>query len=800
MIKLAFPVEFNNIVFSEELKNFFEKAAKYARIDKQNEITVLNLFYSILLDEKENAVTETLEEMKVDLNILYEILQEKRKALSVKDETVDVVFGKELISIITTSYKKVKQLKGTYETIDFMFAALKFKNELTTIFNDNSIDHAVFKETYHEIAEFLDDNFSENLGEPEENDVSPAAPNSPSTQTKETKSAVVAMFTTNLNEEYKKGNLTRCIGRTTEIKTLERILNRKNKKNSIIVGKAGVGKTQIVEGLVYNIMEGKSSAYLKDKIIYQLNVTDLISNTVWRGQFEERVKILLNFLSENPNIILWIDEIHSIIGTGGNANSDLANMLKPALSKDKIQVIGASTHEEYRIHIEKDKALTRRFFVQHVDELTKDETLEVLTQIKGAYEEKHNVIYTPHIFKYIVEFSDEYLKNKNFPDKAIEIMDDLGALKKISIKRDEKAEKLQNKLSKIKEQQKHILKNKEYEKAEHALISEEKVKVEIQKLAKNKKEEKQIITDADFFEYVKIAYNIKNFYGLDYDVKIENVELNIKKQLFGQDNIIESMLDVLKTKHLFNEYDSPATFFFLGESGVGKTYMAELLAKYMFNDKFKKVSGENYQQSHSISNFIGSPKGYVDSDSGSSIFDFVKYNPESVVLVDEIEKTHPTFRDLLLTIMDKGLIEDKNGEVYDFRRSVIIFTSNVGVKKIKQFPQIGFSNTNSIDDNARLDGELRKEFSPEFLNRLDEIYYFNKVDHYEFILNKELDAISETLKQKNIEFSVSEETKNKILEEFKNGTGAVREQKRIIRKYIHQEVSKRYKKEKTLII
>lgn len=801
MKNLVFPDQLKEFALSSEFHTYIQKSAKYAHVDKKSEIDVNLLLYTILADENENIITTTLNSMKVDLNILFEMLKENR-VNNISDNSKNyITFSDELIKLIQDSYKHVLKLKNVYETSDFFITLLTNKNSISEILFDNAIEYLVFKQTFDEVNEFFVDNF---YGEEDIEQDSPKQiqftiknNNKPVDKIKQDKE-IISKFTTNLNLEYEKGNIGECIGRDDEIETLEKILGRTNKKNALLIGKAGVGKTQIVEGLVRKIINKESAMYLHDKIILSLNINDLEANTTWRGQLEERIRILLNYLNENENTILFIDEIHGIVGSGRAPNADLTNALKPFLTKSKFQIIGATTDEEYKLYIEDKKAFTRRFFLQHIEELNKEETLNILKNVKTKYENFHKVKYPNDILSEIVLFCDKYMKNRCFPDKAIDIMDDLGASVKFARKISKEFISINKQLYDLKITKKYIIENKKYENSEEILLNEKNLKKQLNSLLKKSESDKKtIITKEIFINYLKKSHKISDYYGDDFEVELKDCQTKLKNLIFQQDEIIDSVIDQIRVKRLFNDYSSPLTLFFVGSTGVGKSYLAKLLAENLFQNKNKIISCELYKEKHSVANFIGSPKGYVQSDTGSEIFEYVKYNPECVLTFDEIEKAHPDFYDILLTILDDGLITDKNGDIIDFRRCLLIFTSNIGSDVIKT-PQIGF--TINKDNKEIYNKSLSKKFKPEFINRIDEIFYFNEFANYEQILENEFIKIKDVMKSKNVDITLTEETKKAILDEIKNNEGSVRLLKRVITKNIKTKIVKQYKQKRALKI
>lgn len=784
--------QFKSVTFSEEMHLFLNKSLLYAKKDKSKEINVSHVVYSILNDDYENIVIATLEEMKVDVNILKEFLQEKRQ----KQSNFEIYeYSKELVEIIN----KTKKPNKTYGILDFFFAILKNKNELTELFYDLAIDYNLFKSVATELTEFFEDESEseDNIGNSDllEEPVQSHKKNNKKTlhfkNADKTPPAISKFpFLINLNEMYLK-NKNKCIGRDNEILILERVLNRKNKKNVLMIGKAGVGKTNIVEGLVQRIMENKTSIYLKDKIILSLDVTMLMNQTAWRGQFEEKITNLLNLLKSNKNYILFIDEIHNILGLGNSGGSlDLVNMLKPAMARDEIQVIGCTTPEE-KISLEKDRAFMRRFFVFPVDSPSKQQTIEILNKIKPVYESTHFVKFSPENINLIVELSEKYYPNRNFPDKSIELMDDIGAFSKIFEPQPKSITKLNKSLLNIAKKKRIVFETKDYEKGKSLLMKEKEILFQLSQQINSQKNTKKIrnLSQEDILRFSSNIFNVNIDTISDSSFeKFEKSKNLILGNIKGQDEIVASLIQKIHVKTFFGdlENNTPLCFIFSGKSSVGKTYLGELLGQFLYNNKIKIINGELFKESHSISNLTGSPKGYVDSSSGSDLFEFVKMNPESVILLDEIEKAHPSIYQFLLSIIDKGIVTDKDGTIIDFRRCLILLTTNIGTKKIQQHKPIGFNTQNN--EKTVLESELKKYFSPEFLNRVNEVYYFNDIEVMEIILNQKIDKLKKFMKNKGVTLKISDKVKSQILEICKNSENNVRELEKQITKYVKEYI------------
>lgn len=796
---------FDNINFSEDMVLFLKKSTKYATFDKSEKIELCHILFAILNDDyNENIIVAVLDEMKVDINIFKESLVEKRKESfsNIQTKPEKLFFSDDVIKLIKDSYQKVKQTKEKYDPVDFFFALLKNKNNLSQILIDNAIDFHVFKSIFEEINDFValeDEHEGEHEYQQTDGLVSPPF----------TKPLPTESFLVNLNDEYKKGTLNKCIGREIEIQDIERVLNRKNKKNVLMIGKAGVGKTNIVEGLVERIINNKTSIYLKDKIILSLNLNSLLSGTIWRGQFEQKMENLIQFLKQNQEYILFIDEFHAALGAGNTTGGlDFINILKPALARGEIQIISCTTPEE-KVHIERDRALMRRLHVQYIDIPSKEDTFMILEQIKSTYEKTHKVKYSKDVISLIVDLSEKYAINKNFPDKSIELMDDVGSYIKIHKKNNPIITILNNKLNSLQNEKILLFQTKNYENAKTLLLEEQKILENLQnEINKEKNGAVVKITPQDVFTVAEKVYNIKNISLLKNDNIIQFFDEkmnNVLEKIQGQDETVKSVFDILKSKKMFEELDgmSPNVFLFIGKTGVGKTFLSELLAEHVYDGKLKKVNGEDYQEKHSVANLRGSPKGYVDSDKGSDLYEYVKFNPESLICIDEIEKAHPDFYDAFLTILDKGLITDKDGIIIDFRKTTIVMTSNVGMKKISQFRPIGFDNKKSPDISSMTETELKKKFSPEFLNRIDGIYHFNSIESdidFTLLLNEKFGKIKNFLKKKKIEVNLSEQTKIDIIEECQKNGGGVRELERQISKRIKNKITSKMRNKKMALV
>lgn len=537
------------------------------------------------------------------------------------------------------------------------------------------------------------------------------------------------------------GSLDPIIGREKEVKRIAQILSRKKKNNTIIVGDAGVGKSALVEKLAIMISEGSCPNNLLDKRIMSLDLTSLVAGTKYRGQFEERIKAILNELQDEPNVIVFIDEIHTMVGAGNASGSmDAANILKPALARGEIQCIGATTFDEYKKNIEKDGALVRRFQKIILTEPTKDETIEILDNLKNSYEDYHMVEYKEGVIDAVVNLSKRYITDKQFPDKAIDILDELGSEKKINVKVPTIIEKLKFESDKIKLEKQEMVRDQDYEKAAELRDNERKVLKRLSTAKKKWSEEQKLNKKpVEINDVYNMITEITGVPITELDTKetknLLSLEKTISKNVIGQDSAVEIIAKSIRRNRVgVRGSNKPiGSFMFLGSTGVGKTHLAKTLANTLFGDpdKIVRVDMSEFMEKHNVSKLIGSPPGYVGFDEGGQLTEKIKNNPFSVVLFDEIEKSHKDVFNLLLQILDEGHLTDSFGRKINFTNTLIIMTSNIGAKKVSEFGSgIGFSDDNNNDKvkDSIIRKSLKNQFTPEFLNRIDDVIVFNKLD------------------------------------------------------------------------
>ena len=582
----------------------------------------------------------------------------------------------------------------------------------------------------------------------------------PTRKTKDkSKTPILDNFGKDLTKLAEKNKLDPVIGREKEIERVAQVLTRRKKNNPILIGEPGVGKTAIAEALALRITQKKVSRILHNKRVVTLDLASLVAGTKYRGQFEERMKAVMTEIEKNDDIILFIDELHTIVGAGGASGSlDAANMFKPALSRGELQCIGATTLDEYRQYVEKDGALARRFQVVVVDPTTIEETTNILENIKDRYENHHNVNYTPSAIDACVKFSDRYISDRFLPDKAIDLMDEAGS--RVHIRNLDVPEiivDIENKIEEIKEQKNQVVQNQKYEEAAQLRDTEKKLlsELEIQKnkWIKDSKKKRHNVTEKNISEVVsmitgipvdRIAQNESN--------RLLGMSDELSKKVIGQENAIEKLSKAIKrTRVGLKDPRKPiGSFVFLGPTGVGKTELAKVLAQYLFDkeDSLIRVDMSEYMEKFSISRLVGAPPGYVGYEEGGQLSEKVRRKPYSVILLDEIEKAHPDVYNILLQILDDGFLTDGLGHRVDFRNTILIMTSNIGARDIKDFGSgIGFETSANIENvnqniSSTIDKALNRTFNPEFLNRLDDVIIFNslsKKDLYKIIdisLNK----------------------------------------------------------------
>jgi ATP-dependent Clp protease ATP-binding subunit ClpC len=552
---------------------------------------------------------------------------------------------------------------------------------------------------------------------------------------------VLDNFSRDLNKLAEEGKLDPVIGRDREILRIAQILSRRKKNNPIILGEPGCGKTAIVEGLAMKIVSGECPRNLVDKRLVNLDLTSVVAGTKYRGQFEERMKVIIEELQANPQIIVFIDEVHTLVGSGNSSGSmDGSNIFKPALSRGDIQIIGATTLDEFRKNIEKDGALERRFQKVMVDASTVDETIQILKNVRDKYESYHKVIYSDEVIEACVKLADRYITDREFPDKAFDILDEVGARMQTELKVPESIELLKKAAADIRQLKIDVVKKQNYEQAAQLRDKEKKVlnklETEKRKFEESMSQNKQTILLNNVYEVVSNMVKIPvSKMSVDDTKSLINLDKELIGKVIGQDAAVVKISKSIKRNRLgIKDPNRPiGSFVFLGSTGVGKTHLAKQLAKEMFGseDSLIRVDMSEYQEKHTVSKLVGAPPGYVGYEEGGLLTEKVKNKPYSVILFDEVEKAHKDVFTILLQILDDGHVTDSLGRKINFKNTLIILTSNLGVKKLQDFGTgIGFSNSPYANEEAKkevLMKEMKNFFSPEFINRIDDTIVFNSL-------------------------------------------------------------------------
>lgn len=719
-----------------------------------------------IIREGDNKAVSILQSLYVDLKKLKLILEDELRG-QVASPVRENFFGsdkdldKKASKVMKLSILEAKLLKSPEVDTEHVLLAIMKDNEnkAAEILESQEVTYrkvmdrlVPHKEEPKDGLDFGEEDEDEDDGirrrRPDEGNMSYRSEGQPVAGTKQQKSSkdtpVLDSFSTDMTKAAEEGKLDPVVGREKEIERLAQILSRRKKNNPILIGEPGVGKSAIVEGLAMRIVERKVSRILFDKRVVALDMTVVVAGTKYRGQFEERIRSILNELKKNPDIILFIDEIHNIVGAGSAAGSmDAANILKPSLARGEIQCIGATTLDEYRQNIEKDGALERRFQKVMVEPTTPEETLQILKNIKEKYEEHHCVNYTDEALEACVKLTDRYISDRNFPDKAIDALDEAGSrvhLTNVSVPKEiEEQEKL------IEEARKHKNEAVNLQNFELAASFRDQEKNYMNQLEVMKREwEENLKQQRETVDAPQIENVVSMMSGVPVQrmaqaegIRLKGMKEELKSRVIAQDNAVDTLVKAIQRSRVgLKDPNKPiGTFLFLGPTGVGKTHLAKELARQLFGttDAMIRIDMSEYMEKYSVSRLVGAPPGYVGYEEGGQLTEKVRRRPYSIVLLDEIEKAHSDVFNLLLQVMDEGRLTDSNGRTVDFKNTVIILTSNIGTRQLKEFGKgIGFAAQLRTDDSeysrSVITKALNKSFAPEFINRLDEIITFDQLD------------------------------------------------------------------------
>lgn len=718
----------------------------------------------------------------------------------------------------TERIKKIMELEArslmneTADSEHLLLAILKEKNNLAVdTLNNENVSYDKIKQLLNQAdvspvqdAAFHDDDEEDEDPRKKQKQSAGAAPN------KQSETPALDTFGVDITKSAKENRLDPIVGREKEIERLAQILSRRKKNNPVLIGDPGVGKSAIVEGLALRIIQRRVSRVLFDKRVVSLDMASIVAGTKYRGQFEERIKAILNELQKNPDVILFIDEIHTIVGAGGAPGSlDAANMLKPALARGEIQCVGATTLDEYRQSIEKDGALERRFQKVMVDPTNAEETLQILTNIQDRYEYHHNVRYTPEAIKACVQLTDRYITDRCFPDKAIDALDEAGSRVHIgTVSVPAEIEELEKRIEELKVEKMRVLSEQRYELAGPIRDQEKQTQYLLEDAVKRWEQDAQMHPETVNEEQVAEVVAMMSGIPVQRIAQAEGLKLRQMKEslagkVIGQDEAVNKIVKAIQRNRIgLKDPNKPiGTFIFIGPTGVGKTHLAKKLAEFMFDssDALIRIDMSEYMEKFSVSRLIGAPPGYVGYEEGGQLTEKVRRKPYSIILLDEIEKAHPDVFNILLQMMDEGRLTDSLGRKIDFKNTIIIMTSNVGTRQLKDFGKgVGF-NTN-INADVAMDTDfsrgviqkaLNKAFAPEFLNRIDDVIMFDQLNRESIrsIIDLELKGLFSRVITLGYKLQLTDEAKDFIADKGYDVQFGARPLKRSIQRYLEDELA-----------
>lgn len=774
-----------------------------------------------LIRKGEGKAIEILTAFDVDLTLLRKKLEQLNPSNPTFTELTDkpsLRLTRQAEKALKTTFLEAKLYQSeAIDTAHLLLCVLRNENDPTTkLIQKYHVNYEEAKALYKQLhADDVDSDLPTNpIAEtPSDDEYASEKPN-PFEQkqqgkaNKKSKTPVLDNFGRDLTDLAEKGRLDPVVGRQKEIERVSQILSRRKKNNPMLIGEPGVGKSAIAEGLALRIVDRKVSRILFDKRIVSLDLASLVAGTKYRGQFEERMKALMNELEKNEDIILFIDEIHTIVGAGGATGSlDASNMLKPALARGEIQCIGATTLDEFRTNIEKDGALERRFQKVIVDPTTVEETIQILHNIKPKYEEHHNVDFTDDAIEACVKLTNRYMTDRYLPDKAIDALDEAGSRIHITnIVVPKQVLELEAQLEIIREQKTKAVNGQKYEEAAKLRDDEKNMEAALNSAQKqwedDSKLNREIVTEDNVAEVVSMMTGIPvNRVAEAESHRLHELPELIKGKVIGQDDAVAKVVKAIQRNRVgLKDPNKPiGSFIFLGQTGVGKTQLAKILARELFDsdDSLIRIDMSEYMEKFAISRLIGAPPGYVGYEEGGQLTEKVRRKPYSVILLDEIEKAHPEVFNMLLQILDDGHITDSLGRKIDFRNSIIIMTSNIGARQLKDFGGgVGFgtsSKKEQADAHAKsvIEGALKKSFAPEFLNRIDDVIVFNALEREDIhsIIDIELDKLLYRISDLGYTLQLSEKAKDYIADKGFDKKYGARPLKRAIQKYIEDALA-----------
>ena len=805
--------------FSQRMSELLSLSKEEATRLRSKSINPEHLLLGILRQGKSCAL-DILSHLNVNIQDIKNTIEsrsmESQPADIPYDNDIEMSLGTARILRFTTLEARI--LKAVADSEHLLLGILKEKNNLAAnILEENNITYSQVLDAIKEKMPDNKNNISNGFGYTDHDDEEETLPGNnsgssrPQTDTNQAKPSnetpALDNFGVDMTKAAREGKLDPVVGREKEIERISQILSRRKKNNPILIGEPGVGKSAIVEGLAQRIVERKTSRILFDKRIIALDMTAVVAGTKYRGQFEERLRTIITELENNPNIIIFVDEIHTIVGAGSTPGSmDAANILKPALARGEIQCIGATTVDEYRKTIEKDGALERRFQKVMVEPTSADDTYTILKNIKERYENHHNVTYTDEALLACVKLTDRYITDRCFPDKAIDAMDEVGARMHITnIKVPKEIEEQELLIDQVNKEKNAAVKRQNFESAANLRDQEKNLQNKLAEMKaeweKSLTDSRQTVNDEDVAGVVSMISGVPmQRMQQDEWTRLRNMKQELTGKVIAQDSAIEKLTKAIQRSRvgLQNPNKPIGTFMFLGPTGVGKTLLAKELAKFMFGsaDALIRIDMSEYMEKFTVSRLVGAPPGYVGYEEGGQLTERVRRRPYSIVLLDEIEKAHTDVFNLLLQVMDEGRLTDSYGRTVDFRNTVLIMTSNVGTRELKDFGAgIGFAKDERAGDKqysrAVIQKALNKRFAPEFINRIDEIINFDQLGKEAIIdiVDLELEQIVKRVTELGYSIELTNEAKQFLAEKGYDVQYGARPLKRALQNYIEDEIS-----------
>jgi ATP-dependent Clp protease ATP-binding subunit ClpC len=785
---------------TNELRSAFTRGQSVAVKYDDSMLRLQHVIFGILTTE--NMIYEVVKNKVLDFDVMVNDLNDINKRLSDSSSGKQdgiLPFEPELQEIIKECI--VRKKPTDYITVELFFLiSMEKENAIVKLFKEYGLTKTFIAKKIKQLSTPQASVFSNDDELPRDR-----KPLNEANKNIKSKTPTLDNFGRDLTVLAQEGKLDPVIGRASEVERVCQILTRRKKNNPILIGDPGVGKTAIAESLAIKIANGDCPRPLMNKRVVTLDMTSLVAGTKYRGQFEERIKAIVDEAKDNPNVILFIDELHTIVGAGNSSGSlDAANVFKPALARGELQCIGATTLDEYREHIEKDGALDRRFQKVMVNPPQLGETKEILMNIKEKYEDFHKVTYTEEAIDEIIALADRYITNREFPDKAIDIMDEAGSRTQVAVKAPQKIKDLESKLKEIKDQKQQVVKTQNFEQAAQLRDQEKKILTELDKENSTWKlsinDKRNIVTDDMISEVVSMMTGIPVSKVSENEIsRLLSMDSELANCVIGQSDAIDKVVSSIKRNRTgIRKQSKPiGSFLFIGPTGVGKTELAKCLAEKVFGSKdaIIRVDMSEYSEKFNISKLIGAPPGYVGYNEGGQLTEKVKNKPYSLVLFDEIEKAHPDIFNVMLQLLDEGYLTDANGRKINFKNTIIIMTSNIGLKEVQDFgTKIGFNDSETeavANSKSIIEKNLKKTFKPEFINRLDEIVYFNYLseDDVTKIIDLQLKDFENHLKEVGFTFKIDKKTKEFILEKGFNKLYGAREIQRTIQKYVEDPIS-----------